>query len=690
MAETIDQLRGSFVEETRDLINELEDILLSAEADSVDSETIDQIFRSVHTIKGSGGMLGFDKVLEITHDLEDIYDKVRGGSIDLTSDLIDISLETIDVLKTLLATNENLDDQQKVRFANLCRKIELYDANASPHGQTKKADLNKSNKESRDVSSYFIKVIPEKTITSELEHPKFLIEELTLMGESIAFSNYSDKVSVNNFSKVNKKAEWIVFLSTVQPFESIENVFGWAKQSFSLTIEKLNDGDLFLVDGFTAELEKRKDELFKISDTEIFSLVKEFSRKIQKKQPEGKKQVSQVKAQKTDNDSQKNGKIINSIRVSTDKIDQLMNLVSEMVTLQARLNLLSDEIGDERLNDVAEKCGSFSQQLRDNAFTISLVPFGVTITRYKRLVHDLAVQLDKKVDFITEGEDTVLDKKIIEQLSDPIMHILRNCVDHGIENAEERKAAGKPEVGNIQMKIYHQSNNVIIKIIDDGKGIDPVVIRKVAIERGLLTPDQNISEKDVLNMIFLPGFSSAKKISNVSGRGVGLDVVKRNVADIRGTIDIETEKNRGTTFTVKLPLTLSIIDGLQVHIDERNFILPLIQVDKILALDQLKSESMLSQVIDIDGVQVPYFDLRSDFEIGGEIPQRREMVIVSFENEQVALIVDGVVGENQTVLKPLGKHYKNQDFISGGTILGDGTVALVLDVNKIVTEFSKK
>ncbi|MDA3817905.1 MAG: chemotaxis protein CheA [Prolixibacteraceae bacterium] len=689
MAETIDQLRGSFVEETRDLINELEDILLSTEVDSVDSDTIDQIFRSVHTIKGSGGMLGFDKVLEVTHDLEDIYDKVRTGSIDFTSGLKDISLETIDVLKTLLATNENLDDEEKVRFANLCRKIELYDVNASPQDQSSSSEPQKSKKEPRAVSSYFIKVVPENAIPADLEHPKFLIEELTLMGESLAFSSYSDKVSVNNFSKVNKKSEWIVFLSTVQPLESIENVFEWANESFSLTIEELSDGDLFMADGFREELEKRKDELFKISETEIFDFVKEYSDKIQKHVAE-EKQTSQVQTQKSDSDSNKNGKIISSIRVSTDKIDMLMNLVSEMVTLQARLNLLSDEIGDERLNNVAEKYGSFSRQLRDNAFTISLVPFGVTITRYKRLVHDLSLQLDKKVEFITEGEDTVLDKKIIEQLSDPIMHILRNCVDHGIEDTEERIASGKPEAGNIQMKIYHQSNNVIIKIIDDGKGIDYEVIRRIAIERGLLTPDQNISDKDILNLIFLPGFSSAKKISNVSGRGVGLDVVKRNIADIRGTIEINTEKNKGTTFVVKLPLTLSIIDGLQVHIDDRNFIIPLVQVDKILAFDKLKSESKLSQVIDIDGVQVPYFDLRADFNIGGKVPERREMVIVSFENEKVVLIVDSVVGENQTVLKPLGKHYKNQNFISGGTILGDGTVALVLDVNKIVTEFSKK
>ncbi|HKK82586.1 MAG TPA: chemotaxis protein CheA [Prolixibacteraceae bacterium] len=686
MAETIDQLRGSFVEETRDLINELEDILLSAEVDSVDSETIDQIFRTIHTIKGSGGMLGFDKVLEITHDLEDIYDKVRGGSVEFTSDLKDISLETIDVLKTLLDTNERIDENQKIRFANLCHKIGLYDVNSSPQG---KSTANNEKNKSRDVSTYFIKVIPENTISNELGHPKLLIEELTLMGESMAFSLHSDKVSLNNFSKVNKKAEWIVFLSTVQPIASIENVFEWANESFSLTIEKLSEGDLFAVEGFNAELEKQKNDLFKIQKPQLHDLVKTFSDTIIEQKAEEKKAApSQV--QESDNDSPKDGKIISSIRVSTDKIDHLMNLVSEMVTLQARLNLLSEEIGDERLDNVAEKYGSFSRQLRDNAFTISLVPFGVTITRYKRLVHDLSVQLNKKVEFITEGEDTVLDKKIIEQLSDPIMHILRNCTDHGIEDAEERKAAGKPETGNIHMKIYHESNNVIIKIIDDGKGIDTELMREIAVERGLLTSDQNISDKDILNLIFLPGFSSAKKVSNVSGRGVGLDVVKRNIADIRGTIEIDTEKNKGTTFIVKLPLTLSIIDGLQVHIDERNFIIPLIQVDKILALDKLKSKSMLSQVIDIDGVQVPYFDLRTDFEIGGKVPDRREMVIVSFENEQVALIVDSVIGENQTVLKPLGKHYKNQNFLSGGTILGDGSVALVLDVNRIVTEFSKK
>lgn len=360
-----------------------------------------------------------------------------------------------------------------------------------------------------------------------------------------------------------------------------------------------------------------------------------------------------------------------------------------MVTLQARLNLIANQLGDNELIAVAEKYGTFSKQLRDNAFTISLVPFGITMTRYKRLVHDLADQMGKQIEFVTEGEDTVLDKKIIEQLTDPIMHILRNSADHGIETTEKRIAAGKSELGKITMKIYHQSNNVIIKIMDDGQGIDPEEIRKVAIRKKVIKKDDILSYDELINLVFLPGFSSAKTVSNVSGRGVGLDVVKKNISDIRGNISIETEVGKGTIFTIKLPLTLSIIDGLQVKIDNRDFIIPLIQVSKIYTLSEDMKHIGLNQMLVLEGAQVPYFDLREDFDLGGTPPERQEIVLVGYENERVALIVDMVVGENQTVLKSLGRHYQNQDFISGGTILGDGSVALVLDVNKIVTVFSK-
>jgi two-component system chemotaxis sensor kinase CheA len=240
------------------------------------------------------------------------------------------------------------------------------------------------------------------------------------------------------------------------------------------------------------------------------------------------------------------------------------------------------------------------------------------------------------------------------------------------------------------MKIFHRSNNVVIHISDDGKGMNANKLREVGIRKGLITADTQLTDNEAINLVFLPGFSSAEKVSNVSGRGVGLDVVKKNIQKIRGEIHIETEEGKGSTFVIKLPLTLSIIDGLQVNIADRRFIIPLIQVDKIYSLTDQLVEGELNQMILLEGKQVPYFDLRTDFGITGTLPERREIVLVSYEKEQVALIVDAVVGENQTVLKPLGKHYKNQDFVSGGTIMGDGSVALVLDVNKIVTVFSKK
>lgn len=688
MADSIDQLRVSFVEETRDLINELEDVLLSLDVNSVDIETIDQIFRSVHTIKGSGGMLGFEKVLEVTHDLEDIYDKVRSGEMVFSMELKDISLETIDVLKELLATDEQMNDSQKVRFTNLCRKIQLFDVESDVKKETVTTDnaglidsLNKS------ITTYLIKILPGLNLPKQLSHPKYLVNEIAMLGKHLAFSKSGQKIGLNNFETASKSAQWIVFLSTIEDVTVIEEVFNWVNSDLDISIKKLIDGDLLAISEAYTAIETQKNSIFDFTTDQLNDLALKFKEQIDLE----KEQAAEIKKQeKGQDDGLVNGDIISSIRVSTDKVDQLMNLVSEMVTLQARLNLIASKSDNEHLKGVAEKYGAFSKQLRDNAFTISLVPFGVTITRYKRLVHDLSEQLNKQINFVTEGEDTVLDKKIIERLSDPIMHILRNSVDHGIESPEEREKLKKSKIGEIKMKIFHQSNNVIIKIIDDGRGIDRAQIKEIGIKRQLITEDQNLTDNEILSLIFLPGFSSAKSISNISGRGVGLDVVKRNISDIRGAIEIQTEKGKGTTFIIKLPLTLSIIDGLQVKIDQRHFIIPLFQVDKILTLTALVRESQLNQVITIDGVQVPYFDLRADFDLGGEPPKRREIVLVSFENERVALIVDSVVGENQTVLKPLGKHYKKQDFISGGTILGDGSVALVLDINKIVTEFSKK
>ena len=532
-----------------------------------------------------------------------------------------------------------------------------------------------------------VEFTPGKQTLELLSDPVFLIEELITLGDNYIIARKGRSLWFNQTDGIDKDAEWIVVVSTSEPKQVLDEIFEFAAADSLLSINTVCEGDLLKVDAALIELNALQNKLFDSTLSKLTILAERHKDALSNDNED----VDESKfLQLTEEFQSSKENMIKSIRVDSDKIDQLMNLVSEMVTLQARLRLVSTNVRDEELNAVTEKYDSFSKQLRDNAFNISLVPFGVTITRFKRLVHDLSAQLHKEIDFKAIGEDTVLDRKIIEQLNDPIMHILRNAIDHGIENASDRAEAGKPTRGTIEMKIFHRSNNVIIHISDDGKGMNANKLREVGIRKGLITADTQLTDNEAINLVFLPGFSSAEKVSNVSGRGVGLDVVKKNIQKIRGEIHIETEEGKGSTFVIKLPLTLSIIDGLQVNIAERRFIIPLIQVDKIYSLTDQLVDGELNQMILLEGKQVPYFDLRTDFGITGTLPERREIVLVSYEKEQVALIVDAVVGENQTVLKPLGKHYKNQDFVSGGTIMGDGSVALVLDVNKIVTVFSKK
>ncbi|MFW6369921.1 MAG: chemotaxis protein CheA, partial [Bacteroidota bacterium] len=379
---------------------------------------------------------------------------------------------------------------------------------------------------------------------------------------------------------------------------------------------------------------------------------------------------------------------ISSIRVASDKLDQLMNLVSELVTTQARLSLYSEKDGQPELMGISENVQKLSRQLRDIAFSIVLIPIENMLTRFHRLIRDLSNELKKEVDFYTEGTDTELDKTIIENLSDPLMHIVRNSIDHGIETPSNREKAGKPRRGQIKLKAFYSGANVHIQISDDGAGIDPAAIREKAIQKGIILPEASLSKKEILDLIFLPGFSTAKNITDVSGRGVGMDVVKRKIADIRGEVEVDSEVGAGTILTIKLPLTLSIIDGLLVKVGDSNYVIPLTAVDKIYAAEHEKLINTFNNIIVLDGKQVPYLYLRSEFGMPESDLKTEQVVVVRYEDKRIGLAVDNVVGEYQAVLKPLGKHYKDQDIISGATILGDGTVALVMDTNKAIRQFS--
>jgi len=377
-------------------------------------------------------------------------------------------------------------------------------------------------------------------------------------------------------------------------------------------------------------------------------------------------------------------------QVSSDKIDQLMNLVSELVTTQASLSLYVEENQVYALNQLSENIENITRQLRDTAFSISLIPIETMLTRFHRLIRDLSSEFKKNIEFITEGAETELDKTLIQGLTDPLMHIIRNSVDHGIEPETERVEKGKTPQGMIYLKAFYSGANVVLKIQDDGRGIDIEKVRQKAIDKELISAEAKYSNKEILDLVFIAGFSTAQNITDVSGRGVGMDVVKRKIDEIRGTVDLESKENVGTTITIKLPLTLSIIDGLLVVIGDTKYVLPLSLVDKIYAHEHEQFIKAFNNIIVVDDEQIPFYYLRDEFEIPGEPLNVEQLVLVKYEEKRIGLVVDSVVGEYQAVLKPLGKLYKNHEIISGATILGDGNIALVLDTNKIINEFSFK
>jgi two-component system, chemotaxis family, sensor kinase CheA len=379
-----------------------------------------------------------------------------------------------------------------------------------------------------------------------------------------------------------------------------------------------------------------------------------------------------------------------SVRVASEKLDQLVDLVGEMVTLQARLSRTSGELVDSGLSSIAEQLERLVSQLRDNTMSIRMLPIGSTFSKFRRVVRDLSRDLGKQVELVTEGEDTELDKTVIERLNDPLVHIIRNSLDHGIEQPQQRKAKGKPESGTICLSALHSGATVEIRVSDDGNGLNLDAIRNKARERGIIGQNEELSDQDTMQLIFRPSFSTAQIVSAVSGRGVGMDVVKREIDALGGGVYLESKPGEGTTVVLSIPLTLAIIEGLLVRIGDERFVMPLSCVEACVELEEQEGLSEDgSALIHYRGDLIPIVDLRRSFAVPGGQPKLRQVVVANDQGTRTGYVVDAVIGDYQTVIKPLGRLFKEAVGISGATILGDGTVALIID-HKRVSEAARR
>lgn len=694
----MDDMKETYIQEANELLENLESSLLSLEDNPNDKSNIEQVFRVMHTLKGNSSMFGLTKIAEFVHDLETIYDKIRQGEMQLSKEILNTTLASFDHLNLIIIDSELEDQTNKENHTRLISEIHKFinktgssndqESNHASEEQT----LDATDKGEALPKTFHIYFEPNESIFLDGSNPLFLVAELAALGKSIVVPHFKSVSSIETFVPTNCFTYWDIYLESSCAKTDIEDVFVFVEGNSVIEITEIPYVELISNQAFN---EIVTSTTFKDLKTDITS-IQLFAESVGKKNvPEPKivevnKEVVKAKTTEAANKTEIKEKTVSSIRVASDKLDELMNLVSELVTTQASLTLYNEKNETPELEVISENIEKLSRRLRDIAFGMTLIPINNMFSRFQRLVRDMSDMLGKEIQFVTEGGETELDKSIIETLTDPLMHIIRNSLDHGLELPEVREEHGKPRKGTVKLKAFYSGISVYIQIIDDGKGIDVEAVRAKAISKGFIKEEDVLSDKEIFDYIFYPGFSTAAVVTDISGRGVGMDVVKRNITDLKGSIIVESKVNIGTTLTIKLPLSLSIIDGLLVDIQDVNYIIPLSVVSKCYEVDNSEMKDNFNKLLLLDERQIPFINIRKEFgykQVGG--PEKSQIIVVSDGEKEVGISVDYIVGEYQAVVKPIGKYYKNQDFISGATILGDGSIALVMDTHKIVDLYTE-
>jgi two-component system chemotaxis sensor kinase CheA len=720
--------RQIFKEEAYDLLIELEGALLELEEAPDDMDLVNQIFRALHTIKGSGSMFGFEAIAGFTHEVETVFDMVRNGDVQATPVLCSLALRSRDQIRAML----DAEDDEPVAQEAMQDILDGLRAFVEGTNESAGADLVPDAPAEGAGDEAGPDAEPEADPGASLHHYAITLRPLGGEVDADAVEGFFEELERLGALKIESGHRdtgqgWELSLETEAAKDNVQDVFFFLDADLKVTVEEAGapsapeavpaepaqaekgaraSGPATSVSSFADDEEPVRipliGEMLVESGDLTYADVAEAltSQKGGLDKPLGQilTETGKVPPEKVSNAVKRQGEVrekavhkkrqeaLSSIRVAADKLDYLVDLVGELVIVQAQITQVVSEKHDSALTLLAEELERLSDELRDSTLGIRMLPIGTSFSKFRRLVRDLSADLGKQITLSTSGAETELDKTVIERLGDPLVHLLRNSIDHGIEQPQERQAKGKPPQGNILLSAEHSGGEVLIRITDDGKGMSSEMIREKGIERGLITKDAEMTEKELLKLIFEPGFSTAKTVTSVSGRGVGMDVVKRAIDSLRGTIDIDSKPNAGTTITIRLPLTLAIIDGLQVRVEDEYYVIPLSLVEECVELSRSEVEEAGSEqrILHLRGEIVPYIHIREWFDIEGENPPIEQIVITGVEGSRVGIVVDTVIGEHQTVIKSLGRVYKDVEGISGATIKGDGSIALILDVPSLV------
>ena len=697
----VSQYLEIFIDESEEHLQTLSDCIMVLEKEPDNKDTINEVFRAAHSLKGMAGTMGFKRMQHLTHDMENVFQEVRSDRVKVTSGMIDLLFKCLDALEGYLDNIKSTSDEGTEDNEVIIKELNDFIAKVDGEAEAENKEVSEV-KEAAPAATQEEKEGQEKIELTEEE--KKAIREAESNGQHI----YAMTVHIQKdcllkaaraflvFKAVEDFGQILVYRPSSQDIEDEKFEFDF---SFFLASEEETD-KIVAAAKAVSEIEKvdaeeiHLDEYLKEAAAQEEQQAKEAATE-QKEAPAEVPKTAEKKAPAAAAKKQTNAKPVTgrTVRVDIEKLDALMNQVSELIIAKNSLvSISSNESGEyqnQSFHEQIEYLERITTNLHESVMKVRMVPIESVVNKFPRMIRDLSRKLGKKMELYMSGEDTELDRTVVDQIGDPLQHLLRNSADHGLEDNATRVERGKPEVGSIFLKAFQEGNNVIIEVGDDGNGIDVAAVRDKAVERGVITAEQaeNMSQKEIINLLFLPSFSMAKKITDISGRGVGLDVVKSNIEALGGDVEVRTKLGEGTTFIVRLPLTLAIIQALMVEIRDEKYAIALGSIANIESIPVNEIKYVQAQeVIHLRGAVIPLIRLDQvlDMEEKQEEPENLTVVIVKKGDSLAGLVVDNLIGQQEIVIKSLGKYITNNKIISGATILGDGEVALILDVNTLM------